>query len=71
MGREGLILKPEERVVDIVRLKGFASESLPSNSPLRNVLHLENSRLTVNDFLAKISIWITLLNLETAKSAIK
>jgi len=40
------------RLVDIGRLKGFTLESFPSNSWLRNVLLLENNRLTVNDFLA-------------------
>ena len=47
-----MILKPEDRGVNIGRLKGFALESLPSNSWLRNVLLLENNRLTVTDFLA-------------------
>lgn len=70
LGREGLILKPEDRVVDLGRLKGFVLESFPANSRLRNVLLLENSKLTVNDFLAKMGIWITLLNLETTNSSI-
>ena len=65
-----MILKPEDRVVDIGRLKGFVLESFPSNSQLRNVLLLENSKLTVNDFLAKMGIWTTLLNLETTNSSI-
>jgi hypothetical protein len=59
-----------DRVVDIGRLKGFARESLAPNSWLRNVLLLENDQLTVNDFLAKMGIWITLLNLETTNSSI-
>ncbi len=70
LGHERLILKPEDRVVDLGRLKGFVLESFPSNSRLRNVLHLENSKLTVNDFLAKMGIWITLLNLETTNLSI-
>ncbi len=71
LDREGLILMPEDRAVDIGRLKGFVLESFPSNSRLRNVILLENSRLTVNDFLAKMGIWITLLNQETTTSSIK
>ena len=52
-------------MVDIRRLKGFASERLPSSSRLRNVLLSERDQLTVNDFLAKMDIWMMLLNLET------
>jgi len=53
-------------MIDIRRLKGFASERLHSGSRLRNVLLSERDQLKVNDFLAKMDIWITLLNLETA-----
>jgi len=53
-------------MIDIRSLKGFASERLHSSSGLRNVLLSERDQLGVNDFLAKMDIWITLLNLETA-----
>ena len=55
-------------MVDIRRLKGFAFERLPSSSRLRDVLLSERDQLKVNDFLAKMDIWITLLNLETANA---
>jgi len=53
-------------MIDIRSLKGFALERLHSSSRLRNVLLSERDQLKVNDFLAKMDIWITLLNLETA-----
>jgi len=53
-------------MIDIRSLKGFASERLHTSSQLRNVLLSERDQLKVNDFLAKMDIWITLLNLETA-----
>ncbi len=53
-------------MIDIRRLKRFAVENLPSYSQLRIVLLSERDQLKVNDFLAKMDIWITLLNLETA-----
>ena len=53
-------------MIDIGRLKGFAAERLSPGSRLRSVLLSERERLTVNDFLAKMDTWITLLNLEMA-----
>ncbi len=55
-------------MIDIVRLKRFASDKLPGNSRLGSVLLSERDQLKVNDFLAKMDIWITLLNLETANA---
>ena len=55
-------------MIDIRSLKGFASERLHSGSGLRNVLLSERDQLGVNDFLAKMDVWITLLNLETANA---
>jgi len=55
-------------MIDIRSLKGFAVERLPSSSRLRNVLLSERDQLKANDFLAKMDIWMTLLNLETANA---
>jgi hypothetical protein len=55
-------------MIDIRRLKGFASERLNTRSRVRNVLLSEREQLTVNDFLTKMDIWITLFNQETANS---
>ena len=52
------------RLVDIGRLKGFASERLGGNSQLKVVLLSEKDQLTVTDFLAKMDIWLKLLNIE-------
>ena len=52
------------RLVDIWRLKGFASERLRGNSRLKVVLLSEKDQLIVTDFLAKMDIWLKLLNIE-------
>ena len=52
------------RLVDIGRLKGFASERLGGNYQLKVVLLSERDLLTVTDFLAKMDIWLKLLNIE-------
>ena len=49
-------------VVCISRLKTFAGESLPAGSPLREVLLSEKDNLSVGEFLAKIGVWLRLLN---------
>jgi hypothetical protein len=61
---ESLTLKPIYRAVNINGLKLFAAESLPGNSRLRDVLLSERDQLTANDFLAKMDVWMRLLNIE-------
>jgi len=53
-------------MIDIRRLKRFAVESLPSNSRLRFVLLSERDQLPAVDFLAKMDVWMRLLNIEKA-----
>jgi len=53
-------------MIDIRRLKRFAVENLPSYSPLRIVLLSERNQLTPMDFLAKMDVWMMLLNIEKA-----
>jgi hypothetical protein len=53
-------------MIDIRRLKKFATENLSSPSQLRAVLLSERDQLPAVDFLAKMDIWIRLLNIEKA-----
>lgn len=53
-----------ERKVNMGRLKQFALENLPTESPLRNVLLSEADQLSARDFLAKMDLWLKLLSLE-------
>jgi len=53
-------------MIDIRRLKRFAVENLPSYSRLRIVLLSERDQLPAVDFLAKMDVWIKLLNIEKA-----
>lgn len=47
--------------VDIKALKAFALEKFPRDCALRDVLLAERDKLDVNEFLAKMDIWIKLL----------
>ena len=50
-------------VVCISRLKTFAGGSLPAGYPLREVLLSDKDYLSVREFLAKIGVWLRLLDL--------
>ena len=63
IGHESLTLKPI-RSVNINGLKRFATENLSSTSRLRDVLLSERDWLTPVDFLAKMDVWMRLLNIE-------
>jgi hypothetical protein len=54
--------------VDLTRLKQLAREKLDLNSPLRELLLLENENLGGQEFLAKLDLWLKLLS---RKEAIK
>ena len=45
--------------VDIRGLKGFALQ-LPPDHPLQRVLMVEKDRLTVDEFLGRIDLWLRL-----------
>ena len=45
--------------IDISRLKGFALQ-LPVDHPLQKVLLIEKDRLTVDEFLSRIDLWLRL-----------
>lgn len=57
---EGGQPSPENRIVKTSSLRRFASEKLPSSSVLREVLMTENEKLTAEEFLAKLDIWLHL-----------
>jgi hypothetical protein len=46
-------------VVDIGRLKEFALQ-FPADHPLQRVLLVEKDRLTVDEFLSRIELWLKL-----------
>ncbi len=50
--------------VDIRLLKHFALERLPSHSALRYVLLVEPERLSVEEFIGRIPVWLALLDHE-------
>ena len=49
------------KVVVIKALKAFALEKFPTDCALRDVLLAERDKLDVNEFLAKMDIWMKLL----------
>jgi len=53
-----------EQKIDISDLKLWAAQTLSSTSPLRGVLLLEQERLSVENFLAKMDTWLKLVELE-------
>lgn len=53
-----------DRKLNLLRLKQFALESLPAESPLRSVLLSEDDQLSVQDFIAKMDLWLKLFSLE-------
>jgi hypothetical protein len=62
-GNESDIVERSEQV-DIHRVKLWAKVNLPVISHLREILLLEEDLLSVDEFLAKIDIWIKLIELE-------
>lgn len=55
--------------VDIHRIKLWAKANLPAISHLRGILLLEGDLLTVDEFLAKMDIWLKLIDLEERLSS--
>ena len=62
-GNELGIVKHSEQV-DIHGIKLWAKANLPVLSHLRGILLLEKDHLTVDEFLAKMDIWLKLIVLE-------
>ena len=53
-----------DKLVDIRPLKKWASEYLPRNSKLREIILLEKDQLAPDIFLARMDVWLKLLDLE-------
>ncbi len=62
-GNELGIVKHSEQV-DIHGIKLWAKANLPTISHLRGILLLERDLLTIDEFLAKMDIWLKLIDLE-------
>ena len=50
--------------LDLVALKKYAQEKLHHASPLRDLLLSEKDRLNVDEFLAKMDLWLRLMRRE-------
>lgn len=46
------------------RIKSFALSHLPQEHPLRQVILAEKEKLTAEEFMAKMEIWLVLLHHE-------
>ena len=64
-GNESGIVERSEQV-DIQGIKHWATANLPTILHLRGILLLEKDHLTVDEFLAKMDVWMRLLNIEKA-----
>lgn len=56
-------LEPKAKV-DVRRLKEFAFSNLPEGSKLRDLILGEKEELGVEEFLAKMDLWLKLLKIE-------
>jgi len=52
--------------LNLRRLKGFALERLPKGSALRDVILAEKDEIGIDEFLAKIDVWLKLLRRESS-----
>jgi hypothetical protein len=52
------------RQLDIHGLKHWAKENLPRTSQIRSILLLERDYLAVEEFIAKMDLWLKLIDLE-------
>lgn len=53
------------RTVSTKGIKDFVSKHLPVQHPLRQVILLEKDKLTPEEVVAKMEIWLVLLNNES------
>ena len=52
------------KAVDVRSLKRWAVEALPRSSQLRAVLQMEEDSVCVEEYVARIPVWLALLDLE-------
>ena len=60
------INKAHPKQLDIHGLKSWAEENLPRISQIRSILLLERDSLTVVEFIAKMDIWLKLIDIESS-----
>jgi hypothetical protein len=53
----------------ILGIKEFASGELPEGSILRHLLLTEREEMDINEFLAKMDIWLKLLRMESTRQS--
>ena len=56
------------RIIDISKLKLWATRNLSASSHLRAVLLLEKDKLTVDEFLAKMGTWLMITQLDESST---
>ena len=54
--------------VDVRPLKSFAIQKLSAGSYLREILLTEKDIIPVREFLAKLDLWLKLLEIESSKN---
>ena len=59
------INRTHSKQLDIHGLKNWAKETLPRTSQIRSILLLESEFLTVEEFIAKMDIWLKLIDIES------
>ena len=59
------ISRAHSKQLGIHGLKNWAKDILPRTSQIRSILLLERDFLTVDEFLAKMDIWLKLIDMET------
>ena len=59
------INRAQSKQLDIQGLKRWAKDILPKTSQIRSILLLERELLTVEEFIAKMDIWLKLIDMET------
>ncbi len=60
------INRAHSKQLDIHGLKSWAEENLPRISQIRSILLLERDSLTVEEFIAKMDIWLKLIDIESS-----
>ncbi len=58
------INRAHSKKLDIHGLKLWAKENLPRTSQIRSILLLERDYLAVEEFIAKMDLWLKLIDLE-------
>ena len=66
-GSQSNRLESTARILDIKRLKQWVAGTLPSSYYLREVIMMEPDELSIEEYLAKIPLWLKLLGLDTRK----